>query len=799
MNEKAVMPPPLVTVVVPVFNYGHLVTMTIDSIKEQTLSNFECFIVNDGSTDDTEEVVIDAIKDDKRFHYVYQDNLGVSFARNNGISRGTAPFVTCIDSDDQMASAFLATLVPHLQADNSLGLVYSGLKLLLPRDGEILELNSKWPNECDFDEQVKGHNQVPTCCMFRRECWERLGGYRQRYGGARGCGTEDAEFWLRIGAYGWGIKQVTKEPLFKYLLGGRTSGDKDYKEVNYLQWHPWAVDGQHPFASIATPLNHSHPVRYYDEPTISVVIPVGPGHETDIIDALDSLEAQSFRFWEAIVVDDTGDDKLDMTGFPFVRLIQTPGKMGAGYARNRGAEIARGQFLLFQDADDWLYPDVLWRMLEEYGASDGEVAIYGDADGLAVINAEYAKEMEKAHRLLQYRPEDGHALIRHFSADYDWARAVQQPDKNGNFYLWCNINTLIPRHWHDEVGGFDEDMESWEDWDYWIRLARLGKCFIHIREPFFVYRFYTGSRRWAAHPEHKQGLLLARNLVQYMQGKYAGGEVVARCKGCGGSRRRATVINDYPSMITQVTSSGIQTGARTSDDDFVLCEYLGQPPGNISDHSLIGVSVFPEILSGVPMIPRGDGWSIDYRYRKAGDRFLVHREDLQRSPHWFRAVELDKSNFESVLPKQRTAPPPPPPEPESLAETLEKAVQVPGMPVAPVQQSVMPTLTPTPTPTLTAPTPLPQAGGPIAEPPDEPISEEEAVKSLVAHVLTVDDIQVLPGVTKGIAEQMTADGIQSYEDILNLGVQGLQKYKGVADTRAMMIIDAINAMVLNAS
>lgn len=249
-------------------------------------------------------------------------------------------------------------------------------------------------------------------------------------------------------------------------------------------------------------------------------------------------------------------------------------------------------------------------------------------------------------------------------------------------------------------------------------------------------------------------------------------------------------MSDYPSMINQVTRDGIQTGGKVSDSDFVLCEYQGQPPGNVSDHSLVGVTVFPDVLSGVPMIRRGDGWSIDYRYKKAGDRFLVHREDLQRSPHWFRAVELDKSNFDSVLPKQRTSPPPPPPEPESLAETLEKAVQVPGAPLppTPVQQPVAPS------PSLTAPTPLPQA-----VPTGEPISEEVAVKSMITRVLTASDIQALPGVTKSIAEQMVADGISNYQDILNLGPQNLTKYKGVADTRAQLIIDGINAMVLNAA
>jgi predicted flap endonuclease-1-like 5' DNA nuclease len=392
---------------------------------------------------------------------------------------------------------------------------------------------------------------------------------------------------------------------------------------------------------------------------------------------------------------------------------------------------------------------------------------------------------------LQYRPEDGHALIRHFAADYDWTRAVQQPDKDGNFYLWCNIVTMIPTRWHAEIGGFDEDMPSWEDWDYWIRMARSGKCFVHTHEPTFVYRFYTGSRRWIANPEHEKGLQLAQSLVQYMREKYHGGEVVS-CGGCGGSRRR-TMTSDYPSMITQVTKDGIQTGSKVNDSDFVLCEFLGIPPGNTSEQGLVGVTVFPDVLSGVPMIGRDSGWSIDYRYKKAGDRFLVHREDLNRSPNWFRPTELDKKNFESTLPKQRQNPLPPP-QPKTLAETLEEAVEVPGD-VGGIPEGVEPAtnLTPASQPITNPTAEIPS----IPTESQEEITEEQAVRSMMGHVLDAGDLAALPGVTPGIARQMQEAGIINYQQILELGVSGLIKFRGVADTRANMIIDAINAMALN--
>ena len=146
--------------------------------------------------------------------------------------------------------------------------------------------------------------------MFRKKMWERLGGYRSRYC-PHGAGSEDAEFWLRAGLYGFPAKKVTDAPLFRYSYkSGRVSGDKNYREIDWHSLHPSTKDKQHPIMCVATPANKklSHPVRQYDEPLVSVVIPVGNGHKQHVFNALDSLESQTMRKWEAIIVDDTNDN-----------------------------------------------------------------------------------------------------------------------------------------------------------------------------------------------------------------------------------------------------------------------------------------------------------------------------------------------------------------------------------------------------------------------------------------------------------------------------------------------------------
>jgi len=301
--------PPTVSVIIPVYNKTiEQLKRAIDSCLAQILKPEKIVVVNDGSNNTPEiENFLSGNYDNQNVLYIYQENQGVAIARNNGIAQVESKYASCLDADDWIEPTFLMSCVNPLEADRSLGIAYTSLRWH-QADGKTGI--SQWPGEWNFDKQIDykaRQNQVPTCCVFRREMWQRLGGYRQRYA-PKGAGAEDAEFWTRSGAYGFKAAKVTDEPLFNYSAGGATS--QNYQEPDWLAWHPWTKDAIHPFASYATPKKQSHPVRQYDEPLISVIIPVGPGHENQAINALDSLEAQTFRRWEAIVVDDT-----DTTGW----------------------------------------------------------------------------------------------------------------------------------------------------------------------------------------------------------------------------------------------------------------------------------------------------------------------------------------------------------------------------------------------------------------------------------------------------------------------------------------------------
>jgi glycosyltransferase involved in cell wall biosynthesis len=105
---------PLVSIIVPAYNVRGYIGRTLASIKSQSMSEFETIIVNDGSTDGTEEVV-KGFLDDPRFKLVTKPNGGVSSARNQGLDRSNGRYVVYIDGDDYVLPDYLEKLVSCIE------------------------------------------------------------------------------------------------------------------------------------------------------------------------------------------------------------------------------------------------------------------------------------------------------------------------------------------------------------------------------------------------------------------------------------------------------------------------------------------------------------------------------------------------------------------------------------------------------------------------------------------------------------------------------------------------------------
>lgn len=104
---------PTVAVIVPLYNKGEYIARTLNSILNQTYQNFEIIVVNDGSTDNSPDIV--SSYDDPRIKLIHQANAGPGAARNRGMSETQANFVSFLDADDEWLPDFLATSMYHLQ------------------------------------------------------------------------------------------------------------------------------------------------------------------------------------------------------------------------------------------------------------------------------------------------------------------------------------------------------------------------------------------------------------------------------------------------------------------------------------------------------------------------------------------------------------------------------------------------------------------------------------------------------------------------------------------------------------
>ena len=107
----------MISVIVPVYNVEKYLEECLDSIQNQTYSDIEVILVNDGSTDKSKEICGKYCKQDNRFQLLNQENQGLSAARNNGVAASTGEFIAFVDSDDIILPNYLETLMYYMRED----------------------------------------------------------------------------------------------------------------------------------------------------------------------------------------------------------------------------------------------------------------------------------------------------------------------------------------------------------------------------------------------------------------------------------------------------------------------------------------------------------------------------------------------------------------------------------------------------------------------------------------------------------------------------------------------------------
>ena len=168
------MATPLVSVVIPNYNYGRYLKQAIDSVLAQSYPEVEIIVVDDGSTDDSDEVLKSY---GERVRWFRQSNQGVSAARNLGIKESRGEFIGFMDADDLWLPKKLE-LQLELFSNPSVGMVYCGLQYL--SEDKILGENTSGRSGSNVLKELAlmrppGVPAFGSSALVRRECLERVG------------------------------------------------------------------------------------------------------------------------------------------------------------------------------------------------------------------------------------------------------------------------------------------------------------------------------------------------------------------------------------------------------------------------------------------------------------------------------------------------------------------------------------------------------------------------------------------------------------------------------------------------
>ncbi|BAZ13305.1 family 2 glycosyl transferase [Calothrix sp. NIES-4071] len=208
---------PVISIIIPAYNAEKTILQTIASVQQQTFSNFELIVINDGSTDRTLEL-LHSITDERLKIFSYE-NGGLPVARNRGISHATGEFIAFLDADDLWTPDKLELQLAALQQHPEAGVAYSWTYFMDDK-GESLS-----PGEATFLEgnvyaQLLVNNFLASGSnpLISRQAIESIGGFDSAFPHCA-----DWDYWLRLAA-SWHFVVVRKHQiLYRQSRGGMSS------------------------------------------------------------------------------------------------------------------------------------------------------------------------------------------------------------------------------------------------------------------------------------------------------------------------------------------------------------------------------------------------------------------------------------------------------------------------------------------------------------------------------------------------------------------------------------------------
>ena len=406
----------LISIIVPIYNTEKYLHECLDSILNQSYTNFEVLLINDGSTDSSGTICQEYVERDSRFRYFEKDNGGVASARNLGLERSEGTYITFIDSDDWVEFNYLEVLYTALK-ENDTDVAISTYKRFA-QDGvfylrsyskendEFLNIGKRNRNSFleilpKLGELDHSFYSISSKLIKREIIGNLLFDEQVSY-------AEDLNFFFRLYL---GVESVVYVRDYTYIYRTHdASTSQNFNELKALheleifkrmfqQIEKMGITTFQYFrrlknlvASRIAGFPTSKAIREYEsfvsevrervtypQPLISLVVPIY-NVENYLWSCLDSIVKQTYSNIEVLLVNDGSPDDSSSICQEFVakdsrfRYIEKENG-GLSDARNAGIAESKGEFLSFVDSDDWIEPTYVEDLYRAALFNDAEVVV----------------------------------------------------------------------------------------------------------------------------------------------------------------------------------------------------------------------------------------------------------------------------------------------------------------------------------------------------------------------------------------------------------------------------------------
>ena len=196
-----------VSIIITSYNKAEFIEEAIESAINQTYSDFEILIVDDGSKDGSQKIINELSEKYSKIRIIFQENQGVVITRNNAIMEAKGEFILQLDGDDKLHPEFLKWTVPILETDDKIGIVFCKTFLFGARSGI-------WDRgDYNLKRQLTA-NLIVITALFRKSDYLRTHGYRDEFKE----GLEDWDFWLSIIELGKEVREVNEIGFYYRIL-----------------------------------------------------------------------------------------------------------------------------------------------------------------------------------------------------------------------------------------------------------------------------------------------------------------------------------------------------------------------------------------------------------------------------------------------------------------------------------------------------------------------------------------------------------------------------------------------------